>query len=184
MNEVPYNTFKEDFLKLCDHILAKSDALIDLSEFHIMDEFETNAANDTHICGTPCCLAGALPEVFPDRFKWSEYISGAGAVVVCGKDSSEDYTGTHCIFELSGDVSTEGWSTTADPYHLLPRLFHGRDDIVPGHTDRQEVQDRRAAVAQATGYQQLCKTIYGRAQEAIAIKYKEHMNDTIQSIQS
>jgi hypothetical protein len=142
MSKVPYSKFKKDFLQLCDHVLAKKGKMINLNQYTgFTTTCQVREANQTHVCGTPACLAGSLPEVFPRRFKWDAY----GDPRALGAPPSA-FAGICCMLKLVGEDALEA----ADN---LPKLFQGRWD--KSNTDRKEVKIRRKLVESSPNYKQL-----------------------------
>jgi hypothetical protein len=146
----PYNQFKADFLKLCDHVLAKPDVMIDLGNYTLLGCTSVKEANRTHICNTPACLAGSVPEVFPDRFMWNT--SGVPTEIRDPDSTTHCHRawGFACIYVLADNLGTPD-------HHGLSLLFRSKGS--ESMSDREEVEARRAVVDQCTGYDELCQAL-------------------------
>jgi hypothetical protein len=152
----PYNIFQQDFLKLCDHVLEQDDRMINLQAYTgLEDSQEIKQANEEHVCGTPACLAGYLPEVFPDRFLWDR---GGDPLAKC-KD--HPWAGTDCIWAMVR-IPAPCYN---EQYYVLSELFNGRWNSF--RSDRQEVEIRRKLVADSCDYDKLVKNTYRAMNDAV-----------------
>jgi hypothetical protein len=148
LRERPYEDFQKDFLKLCDHVLAKPDKMIELAHFTSMSSGQASAANKSHVCGTPACIAGYLPEVFPEKFRWNEL----GEPIAFGSGRNLSPT-PGCLAILMGYRMEDN----NHQYWYIIELFDEKweDD----NTDREEVELRRKLAAKADSYKDLCDLI-------------------------
>lgn len=78
-----FEQYKKDMLKLIDHALERE---LHLNKYVKDSTQDVEVMNKEHKCGSPACLAGYLPEVFPDRFEWYKSSSIGIKVRVIGKD--------------------------------------------------------------------------------------------------
>jgi hypothetical protein len=145
----PYSEFQKDFLQLCEYVLDQDDRFINLGCYTLLETAEEiEEANEEHVCGTPACLAGYLPEVFPKQFKWDPEGDPEPLLHVFGCEPTRA-----CIKALAGCTGGAHRILMADLSDLFDAKW-GQDT-----PDRAEVQVRADLVKQATSYEQLGRDI-------------------------
>lgn len=138
-----FERFQGRYKELCEYTLAKPDELIYLS--HFKKEIE---------CGTACCIAGNLVELWPKEYEWIEIgdLGSQGPSFIKNKI----FRGTDAIYALM-DAS----QNDLDAYPDLDELFFANLSKLTGPiSDREVIEERMELVAKCSSFEQLNESLF------------------------
>lgn len=101
-----FNDFRADLVKLIEYAMSKELTLDVYVETDADADLACEITERQNLCGTPACLLGYAPEVFPDLFEYyipTEY-SRAFIAIRAKKAPELAYWGTNCIAVFTGET--------------------------------------------------------------------------------
>lgn len=137
----PYEEFKQDMKKLVEHAVKHElclDAYVDNKDIHTAKDI----VSKQNSCGCPCCLAGYLPEVFPDQFEY-RHVQVVG--VIPASKECPHIMGSDCIYALTKVYRLE----------LGPIFFSNNCTL----GDHQVVMSRLKVILECDNYYELSREI-------------------------